>query len=166
MSILRNTAIVPEYVLKIAAIPGTLTAIGSQGGLGMKTLKGIVNMPATVMNTIDNIRFLTTDLAKINDAYNTMPAAKFVNTYGADAMTQVKKGVAETIQWGENTYRNFAEQPLETLAAGLLTAGIFYGAGRAVRFWRQKGQGSFLDKTERKIGRRFWSEEYAPVQEK
>jgi hypothetical protein len=54
--------------------------------------------------------------------------------------------------------KNLTDEPVVTIGATLLVFLLFYIIGRACRFYRQKGQGSFLIKKERELGKRVFDQ--------
>ncbi len=61
----------------------------------------------------------------------------------------------------QNFSHNVTDQPIETTAAALAVLGLGYAAGRAARFWGTREQGTILDRTERRLGRKLWKKYFS-----
>ena len=63
-----------------------------------------------------------------------------------------------SIEWGSQFSHNVNNEPIETTLAVIVITGLLYGGGRAMKFIRQKGQGSYITRVERKLGHTYWPE--------
>jgi hypothetical protein len=158
MNRLRHVIGLPiEYAMKATAATAGLLSLGAEGGLVGKTLAGYRSIPAT----IGELRHLPGKLTRVTELvndYNTQTAREFTTTYGGDVIQMISDNLNGLINYGTQVAENFQTAPLTTLsAAGIAFLGA-YGFGRATRFWRQKGQGSFVQKFERDLGDRVFTE--------
>jgi len=149
--VLRNGSLgAVEYSGKIASIPGAIMAAGSKGNVGEKVSKGYEKLVTALPDAADKAKYFT------NAAYDFVndTAAEFTEKYGGEVFETMKEGL-ETL----GTYvQNVADQPAESAAAGAIAGLSMYGIGRAARFVRQKGKGSWLDRAERKLGKKIWKD--------
>jgi len=152
MGILRQTSIIPEWLTKVAAVPAGVFALGGEGGLVSKMAYGA----KTVMTAPFQIPAALSKVQEVAQDYTTMVANAFTEKYGPSVVQAAMDEVHGGIEYCNHALQNLQDQPAETLAAGASIAALMYGTGRAIRFWRQKGQGSWADRLERGIGRRFW----------
>ena len=145
-----------EYAMKATAATAGLLSLGAEGGLVGKTLTGYRSIPATV----GELRHLPAKLSSVTEVvndYNTQTAREFTATYGGNVIQMISDNLNGLISYATRVAENFQTAPLTTLsAAGIAFLGA-YGLGRATRFWRQKGQGSFVQKFERDLGDRVFS---------
>ena len=66
----------------------------------------------------------------------------------------------------QNFSHNAADQPAETAAAALAVLGLGYALGRGARFWGTRGQGTILDRTERRLGSKVWKSYFRKADKK
>lgn len=144
-----------EYLFKLAAGVITMIVLGAGGSFLSKVGTGfgsIGNVLQQVAEWPKSIIYITT---VIHD-YNTLTASEFNRLYGGEAISRVMESLNEAVAYGQDVYQNITQQPAATVMAALMVFLLFYVTGRACRFFRQKGQGSFLVKKERELGRRFF----------
>lgn len=153
--ILRNTAlIVPEYTAKISAIPAGILALGaqSQGVFGKiaEGYKEVITLPYDISSNVSQ-------LSRIMNDSNLLSANEFMKKYGSVGFDAAIGQLTGALNYINQLKENATENPIETVVAGTLTAGSLWLASRALRFIRQKGQGSLVDKLERKLaGKLGW----------
>lgn len=155
MTIARQLNFIPEYALKIASIPAGVLAAGSKGSGLEKAVSGATKVwtaPFELYRKANELSYVN----KLNSDYNSLTAKDFVDKYGKDGLNYVMNGLKDFIDWGNQFLQNVREQPVETGLAVAGVTGALYLAGRCFRFIRQKGQGSVLDRTERKLGDKIW----------
>ncbi len=151
---LRQTLTVPEYVLKIASIPAGIIAAGSAGSALGKAVSGGSRVWTTPIDVVSNFR----KLVEISHDYSVLTAREFTNKYGTEMGYYVVGILHGFIEWGSQFSHNVNNEPIETILAVIVITSLLYAGGRAIRFIRQKGQGSYLIKLERKIGQKYWPE--------
>ena len=146
-----------EYLFKLAAGVISLIVLGAGGSFFKKIATGFGSM-GSVLHQIAGWPDRLTYIGTVIQDYNTLTAATFNERYGGDAITRVMELLNEGVAYGQAVYENLTRQPVETIVATLLVFLLFYISGRACRFYRQKGQGSFLTKKERELGKRVFNQ--------
>ncbi|MDX1586519.1 MAG: hypothetical protein R3222_07240 [Balneolaceae bacterium] len=141
---------------KILAPIAAAISLGDTGNFLSKVSSGLGSLPEKIRELIrrlDNTEYIT---QIIND-YNSLTAAAFNEKYGGDAINNVMQYLNEGVAYLQNVYRNVTEEPVSTALAALLVFMLLYLSGRLMRFVRQRGQGSVVDKMERKAGNKIFS---------
>jgi hypothetical protein len=144
-----------EYLFKLAAGVIALIVLGAGGSFFSKIGTGFASIGGFLQEVAewpDRLAYMST----VIQDYNTLTAAEFNQRYGGDAITRVMESLNEAVTYGQAVYQNIIHQPVATVVATLIVFLLFYLTGRACRFYRQKGQGSFLVKKERELGRRLF----------
>ncbi len=147
--------IIVEFCLKLAAPLAAFITMAASGDFISKIITGFQSLPTAIREIIwwlENI----SEIGRIIEDYNTLTAATFNQKYGAGAVNSVMNYLNEGVAYLQQVYQNLIEQPIFTLLAALLIFLIFYLVARLVRFVRQRGQGSIIDKFERKTGDRVF----------
>lgn len=144
-----------EYLFKFSAGVIAIIVLGAGGSLFNKLGTGFGSI-AGVLRQIaewpDRLAYLGT----VIQDYNTLTASAFNERYGGEAINRVMESLNEGVAYGQAVYQNLAHQPVATIVATLIAFLIFYVIGRTCRFFRQRGQGSFLVKKERELGRQVF----------
>lgn len=143
---------VAEIILKMAASLAALIALASVGNLFYKIIHGIQSLPVTVKEIIWWFKNVP-EIDRLIEDYNTMTAASFNQKYGMEAVNSVMGYLNEIVNYFQAVYVNISEEPINTILATIIVFLIFYLSARLLRFYRQKGQGSFITKFERRAGR-------------
>ncbi len=144
-----------EIVLKIAAGLAAVISLAAAGGFIHKIVEGFQSLPAAIRKIywwFENAPEINT----IVEDYNTMTAASFNQKYGMEAVNSVMDYLNETVAWLQQVYLNLTEEPVGTVLAVIIVFAAFYLTARLLRFYRQKGQGSFVTKFERRAGNRIF----------
>ena len=132
-----------------------LIVLGAEGSFYEKLDTGFGSI-AGVLRQISKWHEQLVYLSSVIRNYNTLTASEFNQRYGGEAISRVMESLNEAVAYGQVVYQNLTQEPFSTLIATLFAFLIFYIAGRACRFYRQKGQGSFLVKRERKLGQKIF----------
>lgn len=140
-----------EYCLKLAAPLAAIISMAALGSFISKIIAGFRSLPEAVREIIWWIGNIP-EIGRIVNDYNTLTAASFNQKYGAGAINYVMDYLNEGVAYLQRVYVNLAEQPISTMLAAIITFLIFYVAARFIRFVRQKGQGSFVTRYERRKG--------------
>lgn len=144
-----------EMVLKItSSLAGVLT-LGEKGTFLEKVGGGFSSLPEAGRDlylTIGNSEYI----AEMISDYNSLTAAAFNQKYGSGAVNYVMSYLNEGVAYLLSVYDNLSAEPVSTLVAALLVFSLLYFLARLLRFLRQRGQGSFLDRMERKAGKRVF----------
>ncbi len=152
---LRRGLIVPQYLAKAVAVPSAILAAGSQGNFLEKVGSGfykLISFPVDVCNSVSR-------LSAMNYDSNTMTAREFAKKYGREMAEGAVNYGHNALDYIDQFALNFSEQPVTTLAASAVALGIPLVISRGLRFWRQHGQGSLLDRIERNAGNNIWKGE-------
>ncbi|MFT4261611.1 MAG: hypothetical protein ACMXX9_04230 [Candidatus Woesearchaeota archaeon] len=140
-----------ELSAKGASVPLGLSTLGTESeGVLNKYIEGVKSTPEVVGKSIKYMQ----NVSEANYNLDNMTAREFMNTYESAAMDGLYAVNNYLIQTGTN----LVENPLETLTASALVAGSAYLVGKTAQFWRTKGQGTMMQKLERKLGDKIWGE--------
>jgi len=146
-----------EYLFKFAAGVISMIVLGAGGSFFSKISTGFGSIGKVLQQIAEWPDRLTYFSTLIQD-YNTLTASTFNQRYGGDAINRVMELLNEAVAYGQAVYQNITQQPVATIVATLLVFLLLYIIGRACRFYRQKGQGSFLVKKERQLGKRVFDQ--------
>ncbi|NGP75695.1 hypothetical protein G3570_03570 [Balneolaceae bacterium YR4-1] len=145
-----------EMGFKILAPIAAAISLGDQGGFLSKIGSGLGSLPEKIrelLRTLNNTDYVT---GIIND-YNSLTASAFNEKYGGDAINNVMQYLNEGVTYLQNVYQNITAEPVSTVLAALLVFMLLYLFSRLMRFIRQRGQGSVIDKMERRAGEKIFS---------
>lgn len=151
-----------EIALKIAAPVSAAICLGSKGSFFEKVGAGFGSLPDTVRELIVTLGTSDYVVRVIND-YNTLTAAAFNEKYGGGAISYVMQYLNEAVSYFQNVYDNMSSEPFSTAFATVLVFVVLYILSRFARFVRQQGQGSVIDKMERKAGDKIFRSESGQV---
>jgi len=146
-----------EYLFKLAAGIIAMIVLGAGGSFFGKVGTGFGSI-GSVLHQIAEWPDRLTYIGTVIQDYNTLTAATFNERYGGNALNRVMELLNEGVAYGQAVYENITRQPVATIVATLLVFLLLYITGRACRFYRQKGQGSFLTKKERELGQRVFDQ--------
>lgn len=144
-----------EYCFKLAAPLAGFISLGAQGPFVSKIVEGFESLPDAVREIIWWFRNIP-EVGRIIDDYNTMTAANFNAKYGSGAINNVMDYLNEGVTYLQHVYVNLAEQPMSTILAAAIVFLVFFLLARLARFVRQEGQGSIIDRYERRAGDRVF----------
>lgn len=151
----RGFLLLLEYCFKVSATVVAFIIMGTKGSFGSKLAAGFSSLsPAlrSIFETPEKVSELTT----IVRDYNTLTAAVFNERYGIQAINSVFDYLNEGILYFQAVYQNLINQPLATVCATAVAFFVLYLLARVLRFARQKGQGSFFTRLERRLGDRVF----------
>lgn len=144
-----------EMAFKILAPVAAAISLGDPGGFLSKVGSGLGSLPEKIRELVHTLGSSDYVTKVIND-YNSLTAAEFNRKYGGGAINNVMEYLNEGVSYLQNVYQNLSTEPVSTLMATLLVFLILYLASRLARFVRQRGQGSVIDKMERKAGEKIF----------
>lgn len=144
-----------EYCIKLSAFVVTAVVLAADGTFGTKLGKGFSSISPSLRSLFEAPGEITEAAATIHD-YNTMSEAAFNVQYGADAMNGVLAYLDGGIVYVNTVMSNFGSQPFATFFAALISFWSLYMISLVLRFARQKGQGSYFNKLERKLSDRIY----------
>ena len=145
-----------EMTFKILAPVAAAISLGDRGSFLSKVGSGLGSLPEKIrelIRTLDGTDYVT---SVIND-YNTLTAAAFNEKYGGDAINYVMQYLNEGVTYLQNVYQNLSAEPVSTVMATLLVFMLLYLSSRLIRFVRQRGKGSVIDRMERRAGNKLFS---------
>lgn len=146
-----------EYLFKLSAGVIAIIVLGAGGSIAGKLGTGFGSI-ADVLRQIAEWPDRLVYLGTVIQDYNTLTASAFNERYGGETINRVMESLNEGVDYGQAVYQNLTQQPVATIVATLVAFLIFYVIGRTCRFFRQKGQGSFLIKKERELGRQVFDQ--------
>lgn len=146
-----------EYLFKFTAGVIAVIVMGAGGSFLGKLGTGFSSI-IDVLRQIAEWPGRLTYLGSVIQDYNTLTASAFNERYGGKAISRVMESLNEGVAYGQAVYQNLTQQPVETIVATLIAFLLFYVVGRSCRFFRQKGQGSFLIQKERELGKRVFDQ--------
>lgn len=144
-----------EIGLKITSSVAAAITLGTHGSFFEKVGSGFGSLPRAGSELYQTIYSSGYIVEVIND-YNTMTASAFNQKYGGGAVNYVMAYLNEGVAYLLNVYKNMSAEPVSTLLAVVLVFSILYLAARSIRFYRQRGQGSFINRMERRAGNRVF----------
>lgn len=154
--ILSTILFLLEYFFKISGSVAAFIAVGAEGSFFSKLFSGYGSLvPALyrIFEFPEKSRFI----ANVIQDYNTLTASAFNRQYGGQAVNTVMETLNKAVIYLQSIYENISQQPVSTLLAGGFAFLSLYVIGRSLCFIRQKGQGSYLDRVERKLGDRVFN---------
>ncbi|MDZ7772991.1 MAG: hypothetical protein U5K31_09690 [Balneolaceae bacterium] len=156
--VIRPILFLMEYLLKAAAGLAALITLAAPGSFPEKLATGFGSLGEAVRRVVawpDQAAWL----ARVIEDYNTLTAAAFNQRYGGEALNQVMAHLNRAVDFGQAVYGNVSLQPVATVSAVLLAFLACWISARGCRFVRQRGQGSWLTRRERKWGDRVFEKD-------
>lgn len=144
-----------EYCFKLAAPIAAVISLGVPGPFSTKVVSGFRSLPQAIHEIIWWFRNIP-EIGHTIEDYNTMTAANFNAKYGSGAINNVMNYLNEAVAYLQQVYVNLAEKPVTTILAALVVFLVLYLLSRVARFIRQEGQGSLVDRYERRAGDRVF----------
>ena len=153
--------LVLEYSVKLTAVVVAAVTLSARGTFGEKLGAGFSSLSPSLRKLFDAPSEISGAASVIHE-YHTLPASAFHEQYGADAINGVLAYLNGGIVYLQTVTQNFANQPFSTFFAALVAFGGLYLLSFILRFARQKGQGSYLTRLERRLASRIFDEFKAP----
>ncbi|MEX0780203.1 MAG: hypothetical protein WD037_10720 [Balneolales bacterium] len=150
-----------EYCFKLSSGVAGVIVLGTTGSFYDKLSTGYLSLFPVLGQISEFPNKIINSTTVIND-YNTLTAAAFNQRYGGQAVNHVMASMNEGVAYIQAVYQNLSFQPATTLLALTLAVLSLYILGRAVCFFRQRGQGSFFTRMERHMGNRLFYDKPAP----
>lgn len=144
-----------EYCIKLSAFVVTAVVLAAEGSFGTKLGTGFSSISPSLRSLFEAPGEIAEAAATIHD-YNTMTEAAFNVQYGADAIHGVLSYLDGGIVYVQTVMSNFGSQPFATFFAAIISFWSLYMISLILRFARQKGQGSYFNKLERKLSDRIY----------
>lgn len=140
-----------EMGFKITAPVAAAISLGTQGGFFDKVGTGFASLPQTIRELLVTLGSSDYVSQIIND-YNTLTAAAFNEKYGGGAIQYVMQYLNNGVVYLQKVYQNLTTETISTVIAAFVVFVVLYLLSRSARFVRQRGQGSVVDRFERKAG--------------
>jgi hypothetical protein len=140
-----------EYCIKLSAVVVTAVVMAAQGTLGVKLSTGFTSISKSLRVMFEAPSGIKSAYQLIYE-YNTLPAGVFVEQNGTESVAGLMAYLNGAVIYFQSVFYNFAYQPYATFFAALIAFFTLYITSRVVRFYRQKGEGSFFTRMERKLG--------------
>lgn len=140
-----------EYCIKLSAIVVTAVVLFTQGSFGLKLSTGFTSISKTLRMLFEAPSGIVSAYQLIYE-YNTLPAARFVEQNGAESVAGLMAYLNGAVIYIQSVFYNLAYQPFATFFAALIAFFTLYLTSQVLRFYRQKGEGSFFIRMERKLG--------------
>lgn len=144
-----------EYCIKLSAFVVTAVVLSAKGSFGTKLGTGFSSISPSLRSLFEAPGEIVGAAATIHD-YNTMTEAAFNVQYGANAIHNVLAYLDGGIVYVNTVMSNFGSQPFATFFAAIISFWSLYMISLVLRFARQKGQGSYFNKLERKLSDRIY----------
>lgn len=145
-----------EYCIKISAFVVTGVVLVTNGGFGTKLGAGFSSISPTLRALFEKAGELSGVAAMIHD-FNVMSLNAFKAKHGVDAVNSVFAYLDGGIVYFQTVMGNLSSQPFSTFFAALLSFGSLFMISLVLRFARQKGQGSYFNRLERRLSERIYS---------
>ncbi|NGP75696.1 hypothetical protein G3570_03575 [Balneolaceae bacterium YR4-1] len=145
-----------EYCIKISAFVVTGVVLVTNGSFGAKLGSGFSSISPTLRGLFEKAGELSGIAAMIHD-YNVMSINAFKAKHGVDAVNSVFAYLDGGIVYIQTVMSNLSSQPISTFFAALLSFGLLFSISLVLRFARQKGQGSYFNRLERRLSERIYS---------
>ncbi len=159
--IVNGILFIVELCFKLAAPLAAFISMAASGDFITKLIQGFKSLPQAINEIIWWFRNVG-EIGTIIEDYNTMTAANFNQKYGAGAINYVMEYLNEAVAYLQQVITNLSDQPVSTVCAAAFVFLIFYMLARLARFIRQEGQGSVVNKFERKMGNRMFKNQQPP----
>jgi len=156
---------VVEWGFKVCAIVAGWFALAATGSLGVRIGTGFTSISYGLRHLLEVPEKFQRMSYLISD-YSHMGRDVFQQTYGVEAIDRFMGSLNEAVQFLQRINTNLYRHPLPTIAATIVVFFIFYLLARIIRFARQKGRGSWLNRMEIRIGNRVFDRVRQNPQEK
>ncbi|MDX1586518.1 MAG: hypothetical protein R3222_07235 [Balneolaceae bacterium] len=145
-----------EYCIKITAFIVTGVVLVTNGSFGAKLASGFSSISPTLRGLFEKAGDLSGIATMIHD-YNGMSINAFKAKHGVDAVNSVFAYLDGGIVYVQTVMNNLSTQPFSTFFAAFLSFGSLFMLGLVLRFARQKGQGSYFNRLERRLSERIYA---------
>ncbi|MDX1639097.1 MAG: hypothetical protein R3281_14095 [Balneolaceae bacterium] len=144
-----------EYCFKICAFVAAAIAINTQGVLTDKISNSFTALPLSLRRLLELPGELM-EMGTIIHDYHSQTIAAFTKAYGVGATNNVLQTLNGAVEYVIGVYNNVTQSPLSTMVAMLVVFSTFYLLARVLRFARQRGEGSYLTRLERKLAAKVY----------
>ncbi|HKL18144.1 MAG TPA: hypothetical protein VJ905_04220 [Halalkalibaculum sp.] len=145
-----------EYCIKLSAFVVTGVVLATNGSFGTKLGMGFTSISPTLRGFFEKAGEVSGIAAMIHD-FNVMSTNAFNAKHGVNAVNDVFAYLDGGIVYFQTVMGNLANQPFSTFFAAFLSFGSLYMISLVLRFARQKGQGSYFNRLERKLSERIYA---------
>lgn len=155
---LKAFLFVLEYCVKLTAVVVTAIVMAAKGTFGDKLATGFSSVSSGLRNVFSAPGEIY-GAAKLVSEYNSLSQSAIQEMHGFEAahgvMTYLNGGVSYLASVGQN----FSSQPFATFFAAVIAFASIYLISIILRFTRQRGQGTWLNKLERELAERIFDPE-------
>ena len=144
-----------EYCIKLSAFVVTAVVLAADGAFGTKLGTGFSSISAS-LRTLFEAPAEIAGAATVIHKYNSLGVDAFNEQYGTEAIQSVLAYLDGGIIYVNTVMSNFGSQPFATFFAAVISFWSLYMLSLVLRFARQKGQGSYFNKLERKLSDRIY----------
>lgn len=144
-----------EYCIKLSAFVVTAVVLATNGSFGTKLGTGFSSISPSLRKLFEAPGEIS-EAASVIHEYNALGPAAFNEQYGVEAINSVMAYLDGGIVYLQTVMSNFGSQPFATFFAAILSFWSLYLISLVLRFARQKGQGSYFNKLERKLSDRIF----------
>lgn len=144
-----------EYCIKLSAFVVTAVVLAAEGTFGTKLGTGFSSISQSLRSLFEAPAEIV-EAATVIHNYNTLGGDAFNEKYGVEAIQSALAFLDGGIIYVQTVMSNFGSQPLATFFAAIISFWSLYMLSLVLRFARQKGQGSYFNKLERKLSDRIY----------
>ena len=144
-----------EKSFKLVAIVAAGVVLSANGTFAEKLKTGFSSLSGALRKLFEFPAEMDRMGTIIHD-YNHLTAAQFNTQYGSEALDSLLWNLNAGIDYLILVYQNLTNQPISTLVACALAFGTFWILSRVLRFYRQKGRGTWLVRLERRLGEKIF----------
>lgn len=144
-----------EKSFKLVAIVAAGVVLSANGPFAEKLKTGFSSLSG-VLRKLFEFPAEMDRMGTIIYDYNHLTVAQFNSQYGSEAIDSLLWNLNAGIDYLILVYQNLTNQPISTLVACALAFGTFWILSRVLRFYRQKGRGTWLVRLERRLGEKIF----------
>lgn len=140
-----------EYCIKLSAVLVTGVVLAAEGTFWVKLGTGFSSVSSSLRKLFGVPSELGSAYNLVYD-YNSLSANMFYMQHGNDAIESFMAYLNGGVAYLQTVNYNFGSQPFATFFAAVFAFFTLYLTSQVLRFYRQKGEGSYFNKMERKLG--------------
>jgi len=153
-----------EYCVKLTAVVVTAIVMAANGTFGDKLAIGFGSISSGLRNVFSAPGEIY-GAAKLVSEYNSLPLSAIQDMQGFEAAHSVMIYLNGGVSYIASVVQNFSAQPFATFFAAVIAFTSIYIISIILRFTRQRGQGSWINKLERDLAERIFDPETPVKQE-
>lgn len=145
-----------EWGFKICALIAATLALATNGSFGNKIAKGFGSLPEGIRE-IFAFSSSFWEMSWVAREYHQIGGAEFQQAYGMAPLNQLITSLSGYFTFFHTIFSNLSESPFISIVAALIVFFCFYILARIIRFARQRGKGSYLNRMEQQLGDRVFN---------